>query len=115
MATVAQLTAQLQESFEAKKRLREQYVRFIAMNSHEFHNPLVVFETQASLLQREIKAGIENTDKRIGIVRAAAQRPRLALWFDGWFEDLVGKCHDHHANHSIDYFVDGPIGTIYAD
>lgn len=135
-ATVAQRTAQLQESFEAEKRLREQYVRFGAMISHEFRNPLGVIETQASLLQREIKAGIDNTDKRIGIVRAAAQRLALlfekwlqsdrlqnatdklhkqAIGFDGWFEDLVGKCHAYHANHGIDYVVDGPIGTIYAD
>jgi two-component system, sensor histidine kinase LadS len=135
-ATVLERTGQLQASLDAEKRLREQYVRFGAMISHEFRNPLGVIETQTSLLQREIKAGIDNSDKRIGTVRSAAQRLALLFekWlqsdrlqnatdklhtqpieFDEWFEDLVAKCHAYHANHRIDCSLTKPIGTIYAD
>jgi signal transduction histidine kinase len=134
--TVNERTAQLQSSLAAEKRLREQYVRFGAMISHEFRNPLGVIETQTSLLQREIKAGIDHVDKRIGSVRSAAQRLALLFekWlqsdrlqnamdkleaqpieFDGWFHDLVGKCHAYHTNHHITCHIEGPIGMIYAD
>lgn len=135
-ATVMERTMQLQSSLEAEKRLREQYVRFGAMISHEFRNPLGVIETQTSLLQRELKAGIDNTGKRIGTVRSAAQR--LALLFekwlqsdrlqnatdklqlqpidmDSWLEDLVSKCHAYHANHHITCEIEGRIGTVFAD
>lgn len=135
-ATVVDRTAQLQASLEAEKRLREQYVRFGAMISHEFRNPLGVIETQTSLLQRELKAGIDNSDKRIGTVRSAAQRLALLFekWlqsdrlqnvmdklhtepieFDEWFEDLVAKCHAYHANHRIDGSLTSPVGVVHAD
>jgi signal transduction histidine kinase len=134
--TVHERTAQLQMSLDTEKRLREQYVRFGAMISHEFRNPLGVIETQTSLLQREIKAGIDNTDKRLSTVRSAAQRLALlfekwlqsdrlqyatdklqtrAIEFDEWFNDLVGKCHAYHANHRIDGSIDGSIGTVHGD
>lgn len=135
-AKVNERTAQLQESFAAEKRLREQYVRFGAMISHEFRNPLGVIETQTSLLQRELKAGIDNANKRIGTVRSAAQRLAMlfekwlqsdrlqnatdrlqvqAIEFDSWLEDLVSKCHAYHANHQIDCRIEGSIGTVQAD
>jgi len=135
-ATVADRTAQLQASLDVEKRLREQYMRFGAMISHEFRNPLGVIETQTALLQRELKAGIDNADKRIGTVRSAAQRLALlfekwlqsdrlqnatdklhtqAIDFDSWFEDLVGKCHAYHASHHIDCSLQDLIGTVYAD
>jgi signal transduction histidine kinase len=135
-AKVDERTAQLQASLEAEKRLREQYVRFGAMISHEFRNPLGVIETQTSLLQRELKVGIDHADKRIGTVRAAAQRLAMLFekWlqsdrlqnatdrlqtqlieFDSWLEDLVGKCHTYHANHQISCQISGPIGAVRAD
>jgi two-component system, sensor histidine kinase LadS len=135
-AKVDERTAELQSSLEVEKRLREQYVRFGAMISHEFRNPLGVIETQTSLLQRELKAGIDNSDKRIGTVRSAAQRLALLFdkWlqsdrlqnatnrlqtqpidFDCWLEDLIGKCHAYHANHQIDCQIEGTIGYVQAD
>lgn len=135
-ATVMERTMQLQSSLEAEKRLREQYVRFGAMISHEFRNPLGVIETQTSLLQRELKAGIDNTGKRIGTVRSAAQRLALlfekwlqsdrlqhatdklqlqAIDMDAWLEDLVSKCQAYHANHHIACEIEGRIGTVLAD
>lgn len=135
-STVVERTAQLSASLEAEKRLREQYVRFGAMISHEFRNPLGVIETQTSLLQRELKAGIDHTDKRIGTVRSAAQRLALLfekwlqsdrlqnatdklnaqkLEFDEWLEDLVNKCHAYHANHKIDCRIESPIGSVCVD
>ena len=135
-STVVERTAQLSASLEAEKRLREQYVRFGAMISHEFRNPLGVIETQTSLLQRELKAGIDQADKRIGTVRSAAQRLALLFekWlqsdrlqnatdklntqkieFEDWLEDLVNKCHAYHANHKIDCRIESPVGTVYVD
>jgi signal transduction histidine kinase len=135
-AKVDERTAELKSSLQAEKRLREQYVRFGAMISHEFRNPLGVIETQTSLLQRELKANIDNSDKRIGTVRSAAQRLALLFekWlqsdrlqnatdrlqtqpidFDCWLEDLVGKCHAYHANHQIDCQIEATIGCVQAD
>jgi signal transduction histidine kinase len=135
-STVVERTAQLSASLEAEKRLREQYVRFGAMISHEFRNPLGVIETQTSLLQRELKAGIDHADKRIGTVRSAAQRLALLFekWlqsdrlqnatdklngknieFEEWFEDLVNKCHAYHANHKITCKIENTIGSVFFD
>lgn len=135
-AKVDERTVQLQASLEAEKRLREQYVRFGAMISHEFRNPLGVIETQASLLQRELQAGIDHADKRIGTVRSAAQRLAIlfekwlqsdrlqnatdrlqtqSIEFGSWLEDLVGKCHAYHPNHEINCHIQGAIGMVQAD
>lgn len=135
-AKVTRRTVQLQDALESEKRLREQYVRFGAMISHEFRNPLGVIETQSSLLKRELNAGIDNTDKRIGSVRAAAQRLALlfekwlqsdrlqnatdkihkqALDFDAWLLDLVDRCQAYHANHRVSCRMKGCIGVIQAD
>lgn len=135
-ATVHERTAQLQSLLEIEKRLREQYMRFGAMISHEFRNPLGVIETQVSLMQHELNSGINHVDKRIATVRSAGQR--LALLFekwlqsdrlqnatdtlqiqpidlDRWLAELLNKCCAYHANHVILNQTSQTIGILNAD
>lgn len=134
--TVSERTHALSEALVAEKRMREQYVRFGAMISHEFRNPLGVIETQTALLERELAAGIDRATKRIGSVRAATQR--LALLFEKWLQsdrlnnlqdrlelsplqantwidDLVEKCHSYHVNHTVQLVSQPDIGTVQVD
>ena len=81
---VAERTTQLQNSLESEKKLHEQYVRFGAMISHEFRNPLNNIQSQADLLVREHRVGIDQFDKRIGVISAASRQ--LAFLFDRWMQ-----------------------------
>lgn len=134
--TVALRTQELNEALVSEKRMREQYVRFGAMISHEFRNPLGVIETQIAVLERELAAGIDRVGKRVGSVRAATQR--LALLFekwlqsdrlnnarhrletkplalDAWLQDIVERCHAYHFNHEIRMLPHAPLGTANLD
>lgn len=81
---VEKRTTQLKESLVSEKKLHEQYVRFGAMISHEFRNPLNNIQSQADLLLRERRMGIDQFDKRIGVISAATRQ--LALLFDRWMQ-----------------------------
>ncbi len=134
--TVTTRTQELSDALASEKRMREQYVRFGAMISHEFRNPLGVIETQTALLERELAAGIDRAGKRIGSVRAATQR--LALLFekwlqsdrlnnirdrlegtpvmlDAWLQDIVQRCHAYHFNHEIRLLPHSPLGAVKID
>lgn len=135
-ALVQRRTQALSEALGAEKRMREQYIRFGAMISHEFRNPLSVIETQTTLLERELVAGIDRASKRIGSVRAATQRLALlfekwlqsdrlnnlqerlqptAMEMDTWLSDLVQKCHSYHVNHTVILTLHSQIGCVNAD
>lgn len=134
--TVALRTQELSDALASEKHMREQYVRFGAMISHEFRNPLGVIETQTALLERELAAGIDRASKRIGSVRAATQR--LALLFekwlqsdrlnnlqnklegrplelDGWLNDIVQRCNGYHVNHEVRLLPHAPLGVVTLD
>lgn len=81
---VAERTTQLQCSLESEKKLHEQYVRFGAMISHEFRNPLNNIQSQADLLVREHRLGIDQFDKRMKIIAAASRQ--LGFLFDRWMQ-----------------------------
>lgn len=81
---VAERTAQLKSSLANEKKLHEQYVRFGAMISHEFRNPLNNIESQTDLLRREKKSGIDHFEKRIRVISSAVNQ--LALLFDRWLQ-----------------------------
>lgn len=118
--TVAIRTNEIEQMLENEKRLREQYVRFGSMISHEFRNPLGIIETQIALLAR---GGAEKLEKRVSIIGSATHR--LAMLFDrwlqgdrlenkidatlpqiiqlnSWLEDLVEKCRIYHATHRLE-------------
>ena len=79
---VANRTRKLEATLASEKHLREQYVRFSALISHEFRNPLNNIESQADLIQRERASGIDNLSKRTAVISAAVQQ--LSLLFDRW-------------------------------
>lgn len=79
---VKERTALLQQLALNEKEIRQEYVRFGAMISHEFRNPLGIIETQATLVQREIPLGINKAEERAEIILSATHR--LARLFDQW-------------------------------
>ena len=79
---VKERTALLQQLALNEKEVRQEYVRFGAMISHEFRNPLGIIETQAALVQREIPLGINKAEERAEIILSATHR--LARLFDQW-------------------------------
>ena len=81
---VKERTTLLEESLVNEIKLHEQYVRFGAMISHEFRNPLNNIQSQADLLFREHRLGIDKFDKRLGVISAATRQ--LALLFDRWMQ-----------------------------
>jgi signal transduction histidine kinase len=65
-----------------EKGLREQYVRFGSMISHEFRTPLGIIQGQASLMRKEHEHGVDHVNKRIEAIASATRR--LAVMFDKW-------------------------------
>lgn len=118
--TVEVRTHDLQEMLEGEKKLREQYVRFGSMISHEFRNPLGIIEAQLALLAHG--GDQDKLRKRLSVIGSATHR--LAMLFDRWLqgdrleskidsirpqlidlniwlEDLVEKCASYHLDHHI--------------
>jgi len=132
--TVLVRTNDLRGLLENEKRLREQYVRFGSMISHEFRNPLGIIETQLALLNRD-----EDTlklKKRVATIGSATHR--LAMLFDRWLQgdrldskidsvrpcaidlnhwlsDLVEKCRVYHSTHTLTLNLIGLKAVIMAD
>lgn len=79
---IHQRTAQLERSLEKETALREQYVRFGSLISHEFRTPLSIIQSQASLLRKEHQNGIDHVTKRIEAINSATKR--ITVMFDKW-------------------------------
>lgn len=79
---VHERTLQLESAFKTEKTLREQYVRFGSMISHEFRTPLGIIQSQASLMRKENTLGINEVPKRADAIFSATQR--LTVMFDKW-------------------------------
>ena len=113
-------TNDLRTMLESEKKLREQYIRFGSLISHEFRNPLSIIENQAALLTR--LSDNEHEKKRLSIIRSATHR--LALLFDRWLQgdrleshidkdrpqlihldvwllEIIEKCKGYHPNHRV--------------
>jgi signal transduction histidine kinase len=78
---VLERTKRLQESVLRERHLLGQYLRFGAMISHEFRNPLGIIDSQATLIQRSTGLS-EDLLTRITIIRRTVQR--LAKLFELW-------------------------------
>ena len=81
---VKERTSQLTTTLASEKHLREQYVRFSALISHEFRNPLNNIQSQTDLLQREHSVGIDHLKKRTTVIFSAVQQ--LSFLFDRWVQ-----------------------------
>lgn len=126
-------TNDLQSMLENEKKLREQYIRFGSLISHEFRSPLGIIENQTALLSRQIDH--PNQKKRLTIISSATHR--LALLFDrwlqgdrlennidrnrpqlidlsSWLKDLIEKCKNYHPNHLFEFtdLEHGPILVV---
>ncbi len=79
---VSERTQQLKVAVETEKKLREQYVRFGSIISHEFRTPLNIIQSQTSLMRKEHELGINEVSAGLNVIASATQR--LKLMFDKW-------------------------------
>lgn len=79
---VQERTAQLEIALRLERNLREQYVRFGSMISHEFRTPLSIIQSQVSLMRKEHERGLNQITKRLEAIGSATQR--LTVMFDKW-------------------------------
>jgi len=79
---VLERTGRLEASLQTERSLREQYVRFGSMISHEFRTPLSIIQSQASLMRKEHERGIDQITKRLDVMASATKR--LVVMFDKW-------------------------------
>lgn len=82
--TVAQRTAELQKSLQNEQAVLDRYIRFGALISHEFRNPLAVIKSQLVLIDKEKQHGIDQTERRLSVITGATQR--LGVLFEEWLE-----------------------------
>ena len=131
---VKERTNYLELLLENEKNVRAQYVRFGAMISHEFRNPLGIIETQLKLLKHEFQLGINQFEKRYKTLVSATQR--LAILFErwvqsdrlnnmmevirptrielnAWLSDLIRKYRSYQANHRI--LLQVPTQEVHAE
>lgn len=118
--TVAIRTYDLKVMLEGEKKLREQYVRFGSMISHEFRNPLGIIETQLALISRN--GNEDKLKKRLSVIASATYRLGMLFdrWLQGdrldsgvdsvrpqliylneWLQDIVIKCQNYHSTHIL--------------
>ena len=79
---VAKKTEQLEISLAHERALRTQYIRFGALVSHEFRNPLSIIESQLSLIRKESQQGSNQIENRSYVITGAIER--LKMMFDSW-------------------------------
>ncbi len=127
-------TNDLRTMLESEKKLREQYIRFGSLISHEFRSPLGIIENQAALLIRQTDN--DNYKKRLSIISSATHR--LALLFDrwlqgdrleshidtdrpqliqidSWLKDTVEKCKGYHPNHTFTFISPAEVPVLVLD
>lgn len=82
-------TQQLQLSLEKQQLMLDQYVRFGALISHEFRNPLGIIQSQISLLRRLTVAAETEGARRLDTMSSAVRR--LTQLFERWLQG--GRLH----------------------
>jgi two-component system, sensor histidine kinase LadS len=133
---VQERTLQLEAALDAQNQLFKRYVRFGALISHEFRNPLGIVNSQISLLRKEQEKGQVSLDKRLSIMSEATRRllSLFETWMKGdrlqqamqelrpqaiplaaWLRELIDSQTLMHDKHPIDLLLDHPVGEIWAD
>jgi two-component system, sensor histidine kinase LadS len=98
--TVNQRTEQLELALANERKTLAQYVRFGAMISHEFRNPLAIIKSQLSLMHKEHERGQLKLDQRLSILDNATRR--LTSMFDKWLQsDKVHQTMQDIAPHRL--------------
>jgi two-component system, sensor histidine kinase LadS len=120
---VEKRTAQLKKALDSEVQLLAQYMRFGALISHEFRNPLGIINSQISLMRKEHEMGQLQLDKRLNTMSSAARR-LLSLfekWLQGdrlnhalqdmnetpivlsaWLSELIDAQSQYHATHRLE-------------
>ncbi|MFZ9313962.1 MAG: sensor histidine kinase [Burkholderiaceae bacterium] len=80
---VQERTAELEARVTSEKQTLRQYVRFGALISHEFRNPLSIIDNQVALIRR-VSTPSQETLNRLEAIQTATQR--LATLFNQWIE-----------------------------
>lgn len=134
--TVAERTAELNQSLQNERSLLDRYVRFGALISHEFRNPLAIIKSQLTLIEKERQHGLNHIERRLGAIASAAGR--LGVLFEewlqsdrlhrqtrelcpsviqlaAWLEEVVDDCRECYLNYPFELrFADG-LPDISAD
>ena len=91
---VAKRTHELNEAIAKEKAIRVKHMRFGAMISHEFRNPLAIIDSHATLILKEQSPASEALVKRIKTITTASNR--LHTLFDKWIKnDHISMLHEH--------------------
>jgi signal transduction histidine kinase len=133
---VQERTGQLKLALSTESQLLSQYMRFGALISHEFRNPLGIVNSQISLLRKEHSAGQLNLDKRLDTMSGATQRllSLFETWLHGdrlqhdmkdfspqhlplaaWLRELVDAQSIYHDKNPLTLNMHTPVGDVWVD
>jgi signal transduction histidine kinase len=82
--TVAKRTAELQKSLKNEQTVLDKYIRFGALISHEFRNPLAIIKSQLTLIEKEKQHGVDQMERRLSVISGATKR--LGILFEEWLQ-----------------------------
>lgn len=132
---VQERTLQLEAALDEQNQLLSRYVRFGALISHEFRNPLGIVDSQISLLRKQAK-GLADIDKRLDVISGATARllSLFETWMKGdrlrqamdafrpqhiplaaWLRELVDAQSLMHEAHPMVLRLDSAVGDVWAD
>jgi signal transduction histidine kinase len=89
-------TEELENSVQNEKDIRDEYVRFGSLISHEFRNQLAITQLQLSIITEEKNIGISQLDTRLPIIQKATER--LTSLFNKWLQNGQYKNGIHDLN-----------------
>jgi two-component system, sensor histidine kinase LadS len=90
---VKERTRALEVAIENEKLIRAKHMRFGAIISHEFRNPLAIIGSQTTLILKEQAPAPDSLTKRITTISSATNR--LLSLFDKWIKnDRVSMLHN---------------------
>ena len=133
---VQKRTWELQQALAAETQFLDRYLRFGALISHEFRNPLGIVNSQISLLRKEHSAGQLNLDKRLDTISGATQRllSLFETWLHGdrlqhdmkdfspqhlplaaWLRELVDAQSIYHDKNPLTLNMHTPVGDVWVD
>jgi signal transduction histidine kinase len=129
-------TVELKLALNMETQLLEKYMRFGALISHEFRNPLGIVDSQISLMRKEHEKGLMHLEKRLNIMSSATQR-LLSLfntWLNGdrlkhamqemkpqhiplaaWLRELIDSQISYHDTHPLTLTISRAVGDVWAD
>lgn len=129
-------TQELQQALASETQFLDRYLRFGALISHEFRNPLGIVNSQISLLRKEHSAGQLNLDKRLDTMSSATQRllSLFETWLHGdrlqhdmkdfspqhlplaaWLRELVDAQSIYHDKNPLALNMHTPVGDVWVD